>query len=57
MTKDEVRSILGWDMQQWEGGAALPGSPKLYIGFTNTNASFSMSEDDRVVKINKIEQV
>jgi len=57
MTKDEVRSILGWDMQQWEGGAAFPDSPSYYIGFTNTNASFLMSEDDRVLKINKMDQV
>lgn len=57
MSVEEVRDILGTDMQRWTGTAALPDSPAYYIGFTNTNASFSIGTDDRVKAINRMHQV
>lgn len=51
MTVDEVRAVLGHDMQQWDGVANLPGAPAYHIGFTNTNATFGMGPDHRVVHI------
>ncbi|MCA9112451.1 MAG: SMI1/KNR4 family protein [Planctomycetaceae bacterium] len=52
MTVDEVRGILGDDIQQW-GGFQSPDLPAYYISFTTTNASFSIDWDGRVMKINK----
>ena len=66
MTKDDVQAILGSDIQQWTLESRFPGlfqagrnpdDPSYYMGFTNTNATFGMSEDDRVLKINKMESV
>jgi hypothetical protein len=56
MTVDELRGIFGTDMQQWEG-AKLPNSPAYHIGFTNTNATFRMGSDDRVISVYKTDQV
>lgn len=57
MAIDDVREVLGTDMRRWSGTANLPDSPAYYIGFANTNASFSMDEHDRVKRVNKTEQV
>lgn len=57
MSVDEVRDVLGADMSQWTGKGNLPDSPAYYIGFKNTNASFSIGEDHKVQKINKMNQI
>ena len=57
MTVADLQRILGPDMNRWDSTADLPDSPAYYIGFTNTNASFGMDENDRVEKINKMKQV
>lgn len=53
MTVEEVRTILGTDMQRWEPSAGLPDSPAYFVGFTNTNASFAIGPGDSVVAVNK----
>lgn len=57
MTVDDLKQILGPDINRWDSTAGLPDSPAYYVGFTNTNASFGMDENDRVKKINKMNQV
>lgn len=57
MTIEELKQVLGPDIQRWDSTALLPSSPAYYVGFTNTNASFEIDENDRVKKINKMNQV
>jgi hypothetical protein len=61
MTVDEVRHILGTDMQRWTGNEWRKDpkhvSDQYYIGFTNTNASSTIGPDDRVRKINSVDFV
>ena len=57
MTIDDLKQILGPGINRWDSTASLPDSPAYYVGFTNTNASFGMDENDRVAKINKMTQV
>lgn len=57
MTVDDLKQVLGPDINRWDSTAGLPDSPAYYVGFTNTNASFGMDENDRVKKINKMNQV
>jgi hypothetical protein len=54
MTLGALRGLLGDDMQRWEPAVARPDSPAYYVGFTNTNASFSMGPDDRVTAVNRM---
>jgi hypothetical protein len=56
MTLEEVRGVLGGHMQRWEPTAGQLNAPAYYIGFTNTNASFRMGADDRVLSIYKSDQ-
>ena len=57
MAIEEVRGVLGSEMQRWEPSADVPDSPAYCIGFTHTNASFPMGPDDRVVAINRMGSV
>lgn len=57
MSVDDLKQILGPDINRWDSTAGLPESPAYYVGFKNTNASFGMDENDRVKKINKLNQV
>lgn len=57
MTADELRCILGSNVQRWEPSHDLRNAPAYYLGFTNTNASFSMGPDDRIIAINRMNQV
>ncbi len=53
MSVEEVKGILGDDMQQWAGSKPDPG--KYYIGFRDTNASFTIDGNGRVTKINRVD--
>lgn len=56
MSVDEVREILGTEMQRWDASQRLQNptllSDDYYIGFTYTNASFTIGPNDRVKNIN-----
>ena len=57
MTIDEVKSILGDDIQRWERTPGFDEGFAYYIGFTNTNASFRIGTDDRVVSVYKMDSI
>lgn len=54
MSVEELSAILGDDMDRWSSTSNLPDSPAYYIGFSNTNASFSIDSNHTVKEINKM---